>query len=148
MPMRTAITPQDAGRIAEYIEGLPLPFTITVSEGEIRTVPQNSLFHQWMQELADQHGDLDEHDMKGICHREFGLPIRLQDEVFGWVWEKTGANLSYEKQCKLLASGALGLSSGMTTPQMKAYMDTIQRKYTEKGFRLTDPELRKYEGAS
>lgn len=105
-----------------------------------RSLNQNALLHMWFGEISRFKGDMTPDEVKGECHRRWGLPIRLQDPVFKWVWDRSGAHLDYEKQCKLLASGALSLSSGMTTKQLKEYLDEIEGHFRPLGVPLTDPE--------
>lgn len=143
MDTRHAVTPQEATDLASWLVGLTLPFTMTVSEGKLRSLSQNSLLHKWFGEISAQSGDMTDNDVKGECHHKYGLPIRLVDPQFSWVWERTGAKFSYEKQCSLLASGTLGISSKMKSPQLKKYMDAMNRDYTQRGLRLTQPEARK-----
>jgi len=140
---RNIFTPEDADTLCRYLVGLPMPFNVTVKDGESRTLPQNALLHKWFGEIAKHHGDRDTADVKGQMHRDLGLNIRLRDPVFAWVWKHTGELLPYEKQCKLLASGALGLSSGMSSPQLKEYMNAIQKDCAEKRIAITIPEDRK-----
>lgn len=119
---------------------------IVREKGESRTQAQNRTIHLWYGEIAKHRGDTDALEVKGECHREWGLTIRLRDPVFAWIWEKSGAGLPYEKQCKLLASGALNISSGMSVEELSEYMEGMSRRFRSEGVRLTDPELRKYEG--
>ena len=104
-----------------------------------RTTNQNALLHQWFAQIANQ-GNADAKMVKGQCHHEWALDIRLRDEQFAWIWERTGALLSYEKQCSLLASETLGVSSRMSTKELKEYMDQIQRHYAGRGVHLTQPK--------
>lgn len=108
-----------------------------------RSLSQNALLHMWFAEIAKHYGDRTPDDVKGYCHQRWALPIRLQDKKFEWVWERSGAKLTYEQQCSLLASGVLGVSSGMTTAQLKRYLDEIGQHYRFEGVTLTDPEDRK-----
>lgn len=149
MSTREVITPEMGKALSDTVVGLTLPLSINWKRGVIdctevkkRSLSQNAIFHKWMQELADQSGDMDAHDMKGVCHREFGLPIRLRSDQFAWIWNRTGAKLNYEKQCSLLASGVLNISSGMTTAELKEYLDTVQRHFLGKGYTLTNPDDR------
>lgn len=121
--------------------------TITGAKEE-RTKQQNRTIHMWFGEIAKQCADLDAVEVKGICHREWGLTIRMRDPMFAWLWGNSGAKLPYEKQCKLLGSGVLNVSSGMSVEELSEYMDAMSRRYRSDGFTLTDPELRKYEGAA
>ncbi len=43
--------------LVKFIEGRPLPFTATVTDGKHRTSHQNRLQRQWMVEIAAQLGD-------------------------------------------------------------------------------------------
>ena len=69
----------------------------------------------------------------------------MRDVVFAWVWERSGATLSYEKQCALLGSGRLQVSSTMTPDELNEYMEAMSRHFRSQGINLTDPDLRKYE---
>lgn len=105
-----------------------------------RTLSQNALLHKWYGEIAAHFGDRSAQDVKGECHRDLGLTIRLRDEQFGWVWNQTGRKLNREQQASLLASGCLGLSSGMTPKELREYMDFIEQTYRPMGVNLTKPE--------
>lgn len=108
-----------------------------------RTTNQNALLHKWYGQIADHYGDRSAKDVKGECHHKWALDIRLRDDQFAWVWGKTGALLPYEKQCSLLASETLGISSRMTTAELKEYLDAIERHYRPLGVKLAEPEDRK-----
>lgn len=114
---------------------------LIIPPGEKRTGQQNRTLHMWFGEIAKHLGDRDATQIKGECHRKWGLTIRLRDPKFAWVWKHSGEKLSYEKQCKLLASGVLNVSSGMSVAELSEYMDAILRDYREGGIYLTDPEL-------
>lgn len=107
-----------------------------------RSLSQNALLHKWFGEVATHYGDRTAKQVKGECHHKYGLEYRLKDPQFEWVWQRTGAHLSYEQQCGLLASETLGVSSKMKSPELKAYMDEMQRDYLNEGIRLTIPEER------
>lgn len=143
MTTRHAITPDEAKGIATWVEGLELPFTLTVTEGKVRSLNANALFHKWLAVIAHFKGDRTPTDVKGEMHRKHGLSIRLRNPQFAWVWDKTGAHLPYEKQCSVLASGVFSISSGMTTKELKEYMDAIEQDCAEQGISLPQPEDRK-----
>jgi len=115
---------------------------------ESRTAQQNRTLHMWFGEVAKQQADLDASEVKGMCHRRWGLAIKLRCPRFAWIWENSGARLPYEKQCSLLASGILNVSSSMSVEELSEYMDAMSRHFRSDGVHLTDPELRKYEGAT
>lgn len=122
----------------------PQPFTVTIEQGGVktRTIPQNSLLHMWFGEIAKQRGDVTLDDVKGECHRRWGLMIRMRNPQFAFIWNSTGAKMDYEKQCKLLASGVLSVSSGMEDKELREYLNEVSRHFRGEGFRLTEPEER------
>ena len=139
MPSRAVITQAQAKTLADYIVGLPVPFTLTWKDGASRTLSQNALLHKWYGEIAKR-----EHDsadaVKGRCHIQYGLPIKMRDAQWAWVWNQAPPNLNYEQKCKLMASGVLTVSSGMTTTELTEYMNAMQRDYLARGVNLTIPE--------
>ena len=141
---RHIVTAKEAESLAKFIVGLPLPFTVNWSAGGKRSLDQNSLVHKWYGEVASQSRDMTAMQVKGQCHVAYGLPIRLRDEAFAWVWKQTGARLSYEKQCKLFERGTFAMTSAMTKKELSEYMDAMSAHYRAEGFRLTDPEMLKY----
>ena len=145
MLTRRVMTPEQAERLAAYVVGLSLPFTITIGSGKSRTVSQNALLHKWYGEVARHLGDRDMIHVKGECHHKYGLPIKRRCEQFAWVWKQTGEKLTYEQQCKYLASGVLNISSSMNVTELTEYMTAMKNDYAEQGVYLTDPELRGYD---
>jgi len=142
------MTPDEAAHLADRLGRIPLPFTVTVGPAGVRTLSQNALLHKWFGEVAKQRGDVDMLDVKGECHQKWGLAIKRRCPQFAWIWAQTGAKLPHEKQCKLLASGNLNVSSSMTKPELSEYMDAMSREYRQRGFSLTDPDFMKYQGAA
>ena len=139
---RAVTTKAQAEKLVEYLTGLPLPFTVTVKEGEvIRGLSANALLHVWFAEIAKHRGDMSAADVKGECHQRWALTIRLRDPQFAWIWERTGALLDDEKQRKFLVSEQLAISSAMTPKELKEYMDEIEREFAPH-VRLTQPEER------
>lgn len=145
MQTRRVMTLEQAERLAAYVVGLTLPFTITIGDGKSRTVAQNALMHKWYGEVAKHQGDRTMIQVKGECHHRYGLPIKRRCEQFAWVWKQTGERMDYEAQCKYLASGVLNVSSSMSVKELTEYMDAMRHDYAEQGIYLTDPELRGYD---
>ena len=150
MTTRPLITKEDAQRWADLIVGLPLPVTVTWREGVLPSDSQRGLVHQWFKDIADHFGDRSAREVKGLCNVTYGLPIRLRDPVFCWVWKRSGDGLSPEKQQALLSVGneVFRITSAMTKPELREYMTEMSEDYRAQGVRLTDPELRKWEGAA
>lgn len=142
---RVIQSPDDYGRLQAFLANMPMPYTLTVSQGKGRTLSQNSLLHKWFGEIAKQRGDMSMTDIKGQAHRKFGLAIRLRDEQFAYVWRRCSLGMNYEQQCKLLASGILSVSSAMTVKELTEYMDAMAADYRAEGVFLTDPELLRYQ---
>ena len=101
-----------------------------------RTTNQNALLHKWYGQIAKHEGDRSAKDVKGECHHKWALDIRLRDDQFAWVWERTGALLPYEKQCSLLASETLGISSRMSTAELNEYLSEIENHFAPMGVHL------------
>jgi len=137
-----AVTKEHAERLALILVGLPLPFSLTIGDGDARSLSQNALIHKWFGEVSRHFGDMTAVQIKGQCHHRHGLPIKRRNEQFAWVWKQTGEKLNYEQQCRYLASGTLNISSGMTVKELTEYMDAMKIDYAEQGVFLTDPELR------
>ena len=142
MQTRRAITHQDALNLADWLTGLPVPFTLTMKEGDKRSLDQNALVHKWFGEIAKQRGDISAKDVKGLCHVTYGVPIRMRDPVWSRVWHKMFAPLTWEQQCFLFSQGILSMTRDMTTTELREYMDAMSADYRAQGVVLTDPEVR------
>ena len=137
---RTIRHPEDWVSFCAWLQDHPNPYPFRICEGAGRSLSQNALLHMWFGQIAAQRSDVSLDDVKGEMHRRFGLDIRLRNPQFEWVWNQSGAKLSYEKQCAALGSGVFGVSSGMTTKELKKYLDALHAYATEQGWRLTIPE--------
>lgn len=142
---RVIETPDDFARLQAFLADFPMPYTLTIAQGKGRTLSQNALLHMWFGEIAKQRGDSTMIEVKGQCHRKYGLAIRLRDDQFAFVWKRVSLGMSYEQECKLLASGILRVTSDMNAKEFAEYMDPMAHDYRAEGFRLTDPEILKYQ---
>ena len=142
MKTHRVVTADQAQRLADMIVGLPLPFTVTVTEGEIRTNPQNDLLWKWNEEIARHRGDMTAMEV----HREnkllIGCPICMRNDAFKAFVGKL-SHLTYEE--KLEAMDFVPVTSRMTVKEMSEYMDAVHAKFTAKGVRMTDPQMMRYE---
>ena len=142
MKTHRVVTADQAQRLADMIVGLPLPFTVTVTEGEIRTNPQNDTLWKWNEEIARHRGDMTAMDV----HREnkllIGCPICMRNDTFKAFVGKL-SHLTYEE--KLEAMDFVPVTSRMTVKEMSEYMDAVYAKFTAKGGRMTGPTMMKYE---
>ena len=142
MTRRTIRDDKGRASFADQLAGMAYPFTVSITTVANRTAQQNATLHMWFGEVARHQTDLDANEVKGMCHRRWGLDIRMRCAKFAWVWEKSGARLPYEKQCAMLASGVLNVSSEMDTKELSEYMDAMSRHFRKDGVQLTDPEMR------
>jgi hypothetical protein len=135
--MRSAVTPQQAGRLALWVVGLPTPFTLTFKAGKIRTNDQNALIHKWFGEIAKQtHSAIDQ--VKRECKLKQGCPILMADDPAFCAFLKHLKNLTYEQ--KLEAMDYVSVTSAMTTKQLSQMGDAMRAKYLPQGIHMTDPE--------
>ena len=138
----SVMTAEQARLLADRLVDMPLPFTVVVKEGMIRSTPQNDLLWKWNEEIARQRGDMTAQEV----HREnkllVGCPILMRDPAFkDFVSRLSG--LTYEQ--KLEAMDFVGVTSRMTKKEMSEYLDTIHSKFASRGLTLTDPQSLKYE---
>ena len=139
---RHIATPEDVEVFARLVGSLPRPFTVAWHTGGKRSLSANALVHKWYGEIAKARGDMTASEVKAECHITYGLPIRLRDEAFAWLWDRTGAKLPREKQLALFQREVLAMTSAMTTAELKEYMDEMLHDATARGIRLTLPEER------
>lgn len=145
MITRHVITAEEAQRVADLIVGLPRPLTITWKEGGKRSLSANALLHRWYGEIAKHYGDRTAAQVKGECHMTWGVPIKMRDPAWAWVWRQVSERLTYEQKCRVFERGILAVTSTMTTKEMTEYMDALSQHYRVEGVYLTDPELAKWE---
>jgi len=118
---------------------LKKPFTAQHKQGADRSLDQNSLQWLWAGEAAAQRGDMTADEVQSQWKLQHGIPIlRSENEDYRAWTELALRPLSYEDRLK--AMKFTPVSSKMTVPQMRQYLDTIQRECAEQGIRLTDPE--------
>lgn len=132
--------------LLKFIEGRPLPFTATVTDGKHRTTHQNRLQRQWMVEIAAQLGDRTPEEVRGECKLTFGVPIlRNENEAFRIRYDEVIKPLPYELKLKLMMEPFdFGVTRIMTTRQKTNYLDAVHRHYSEMGLVLTNPEDLKF----
>ena len=140
MNTRAVITADDAAKLAGFITGLPLPFTLTWREGAKRSLNANALVHKWYGEIAAHYGDQTAGEVKGECHMAYGVPIKMRDPQWAWVWKQVSERLTYEQKCKVFERGIIAVTSTMTTKELSEYMDAMSAHYRAEGVRLTAPE--------
>lgn len=109
-----------------------------VSVAKARTLSQNALQWKWYAEIGKFWGESAEYAHR-YCKLRFGVPIlRAEHDRFRVVYDRHLKPLTYEQ--KLAAVEIISVSSLMTVPQAKQYMDEIVKHFAEQGLVLTQPE--------
>lgn len=143
---RSIENPSDRDMLARFLDRQEMPFTVTIAKGKKRTVAQNRLQHLWMNEIAQQKGDMTPDDVRAYCKLRIGVPIlRAQNEMFRERYDEAVKALSYEQKIALMSEPLdLPVTRIMTTKQKTEYLDAIHRHFSEQGIILTMPEEGSY----
>lgn len=141
MPTRIIENPSDLKMLFRYLEGQRLPVTVRVETGGKRTARQNKLQRRWMQEIAEQLGDVTPEEVRGMCKLHFGVPImREEDDEFRAKYDAVLKPLPYENKLLMMQEPLdFPITRLMNTRQKTAYLDAIWQHFTAKGIVLTDP---------
>jgi C-terminal processing protease CtpA/Prc len=132
--------------LANMIRGRKLPITVTWTQGAPRSTAQNRLAQRWFTDIATQLGDQTHEDVRAECKLRFGVPIlRAENEAFRLSYDRVIKSLTYEQKLEAVKAFDLPVTRLMTSKQMTAFMDEMQRHWVGQGVRLTDPEALKYE---
>lgn len=134
-------TEQARDMLVKFIQGRPLPFTATLTDGKHRTTHQNRLQRQWMVEIAAQLGDRTPEEVRGYCKLHFGIPILRENDAFRKDYDNLVRPLPYEAKLKLMMEPFdFGVTRIMSTRQKTEYLDAVHRNFSEQGLVLTNPE--------
>jgi hypothetical protein len=141
MTTRTIETEFDRKMLVRFLENQKLPLTIEIQAGRRRTSHQNRLQRKWMVEISEQLGDRTPEEVRGYCKLHFGVPIlRNENDAFCHEYDAIVRPLPYEHKLKLMmVPFDFGVTRIMTTRQKTAYLDAIQKHFSEQGVVLTDP---------
>ena len=139
MPSRVIKNDADFEALGHLLGTVKRPFTVEWRAGADRTLEQNALMWKWAGEAAAQLGDRSADDVQREWKLTLGVPIlRAENDEFRAHYDKTLRHLSYED--KILAMKYLPVTSILTVPQMRAFMDAVERQAAENGIHLTIPE--------
>lgn len=139
MPSRVIKTDADFEALGHLLSSLKRPFTVEWRAGADRTLEQNALMWKWAGEAAAQLGDRTADDAQREWKLTLGVPIlRAENDDFRAFYDKTLRGLSYPE--KLAAMPFVPVTSVMTTPQMRQFMDAVEAQAVGNGIRLTQPE--------
>lgn len=146
MPTKVIRQPEHLEALAILLRGRKLPLTVSWAQGASRTAAQNRLAQRWFTDIATQLGDQTHEDVRAECKLKIGVPIlRAENEAFLVSYDRTIKHLPYEDKLAAIKAFDLPVTRLMTTKQMTAFMEEMQRHWTGQGIRLTDPEALKYE---
>lgn len=141
MTQRFLETEADRRMLLRFIEGQPLPLTVSLSKGGRRSLKQNKLQRLWLNEISEQLGDQTPEEVRGYCKLTLGVPIlRAENEEFCKRYDAIIRPLPYEQKLALMMEPLdFPISRLMTTKQATSYLDGMHRHFSEKGIALTDP---------
>lgn len=142
MTTRFLETEQDRKMLVRFIEGQPLPLTVSLSKGGKRSLKQNKLQRLWLNEISEQLGDQTPEEVRGYCKLTLGVPIlRAENDAFRERYDAIVRPLPYEQKLALMMEPLdFPISRIMTAKQATAYLDGVHRHFSERGVVLTDPE--------
>lgn len=147
MATRVIRTADEALALSRFIMARSkFPVTVTITQGAARSDLQNRLAQRWFTDIARQLGDQTHEEVRAECKLRFGVPIlRAENEAFRQSYDATIRPLPYAAKLEAMRVLDLPVTRLMTVKQMTAFMDEMQREWSGKGVRLTDPEQLKYE---
>lgn len=142
MTTRVISNEADLALLFRFLKSQKRPFTVDIVKGKHRTVEQNRLQRLWMNEIAEQLGDMTAEEARGYCKLTMGVPIlRADNEGFRDRYDAILKPLSYEQKLAIMMEPLdLPVTRLMTTAQKTAYLDRIVQHFGEQGVRLTMPE--------
>ena len=128
-------------RVLLMLQSRDLPFTVTLTKGEPRSLAQNRLQRLWLKE-AEEQGDQTAEEYRAWCKLHLGVPIlRADSEDFMAQYDEIIRPLPYEKKLRLMMVPIdFPVTRLMSTAQIGQYLDAMHRHFSGLGFRLTDPD--------
>ena len=139
MPSRILRSKADLADLTRLLGALKLPVTVHWVRGRDRSLEQNNTMWLWATEVARQCGDRTPPEVQRDWKLRFGVPIlRADDPEFRAFYDRALKGLTYEQ--KVAAMEYVPVTSILKVPQMREFLDAVQREALENGFRITDPE--------
>ena len=112
---------------------------LTLKTGKARSIPQNSISHEWYGQISRELREETPLAVKNFCKLHYGVPIlRAENAEFRTQYDTVLKPLSYDK--KLLAMNFLPVTSLMTKDQLSQYLAAMQEAYAGRGVKLEFPE--------
>ncbi len=108
---------------------------VTVKNGKVRSIKQNSTTHRWYQQLALELKEYDALSWKCYCKLHHGVAIlRAEDDEFRLAYDSVIKPLSYEQ--KMIAMKCWPVTSIMNKDQLSRYAESVQADFRLKGVLL------------
>jgi len=105
---------------------------VTIKNGKVRSIKQNSTTHRWYQQLALEMKEYDALSWKCYCKLHHGIPIlRAEDDEFKSAYDSVIKPLSYEN--KLIGMRCWPVTSLMNKDQLSRYAEAVQSDFRNKG---------------
>jgi hypothetical protein len=103
--------------------------TMTLKHGKHRGLPINSLSHTWYCQISRELREGSPLQVKAFCKLHYGVPImRVECAVFREAYDtRIKSGFTYEQ--KLILMESFPVTSLMTNPQIKQYLDAVQAGY-------------------
>ena len=141
MATRTVRNEYERKMLLRLLEGRKLPFTVEISDGRRRSVEQNRLQRQLINEIAEQLGDRTPEQVRAECKLTLGVPIlRAENEDFRAKYDAVVRPLPYEQKLAIMAEPLdLPVTRLMTVGQKTRYLEAIYQHFGEQGVVLTQP---------
>lgn len=139
MPSRVIKTDADFDALGHLLTTVKRPFTVEWRAGADRTLEQNALMWKWAGEAAAQLGDRTADEVQREWKLTIGVPIlRSENEDFCAFYDQALRPRSYAD--KIAAMPFVPVTSIMTVPQMRKFMDAVEQNAASNGICLTIPE--------
>jgi hypothetical protein len=144
MASRLIKSEDDRKILIKRIERQKLPFTATIEYGKTRTWRQNRLQRLWLNEIAEQLGDVTPEEVRGLVKLKHGVPLlRAENPAFCAKYDRLIKPLPYEVKLEYMMEPLdFPITRLMKTDQKTRYLDSILKEYSEQGVVLTIPEER------
>lgn len=101
---------------------------VTIVSGKNRSIQQNRLLHDWINQIADERGEITPFDVKAEVKLRFFTPIlRAEDEEFCAAYDAAIKPLDY--QTKLQAIVLIPVTSRCSVSQLSRGLEAMQMHY-------------------
>ena len=129
----------DRDMLITWLNNMPPPYTVSVTQGNKRSLKQNRLQREFIKQIAEQRPDMTAEEWRGYCKLTIGVPIlRDQNESFREKYDRLIKGRPYEEKMEMMMEPIdLPVTRIMTTKQKTEYLDTMIRHFAEQGVVLT-----------